>query len=96
MWCLPPVQKRHVRRRSGSRSGRRAPSITWIPAPTAGTRFFGITPPLTSLSNSKPGTLGKRLETHRSDTELAMAAALLLVPSLDFDAAGERLPVRHP
>ena len=39
--------------------------------------------------------LRQRLEPNGGDTELAVAAALLLVPALHLDAAGERFAVRH-
>ena len=66
------------------------------PAPTAGIRFFGIAPPVTSLSNSNPEPAVQRLETHGGDTELAVTAALLLVLALDLDRSGRASRGRRP
>ena len=73
----------HVLHRiAGDRARARAPVRT--PFSTAGMKLSGMTPPLTSSTNSKPAAARQRLDAQVHLAELSRAAGLLLVAAVAF------------
>ena len=65
-----------------------------MPFSTAGMNWFGIVPPKTSSTNSKPAAARERLDAQEHLAELPGAAGLLLVAVVALGRPRDRLAVR--